>query len=126
GEDRLRDFFLVLGRVEILPRDLDAIVPAPRLIGVQLRMIDAVDEDVAKRVLPLEDRYLVLAEQIPPPVDEAIPHAVDPLHFVALDARLRHLRRRRAENTKPKKGQRQERASDFLRSKHRDSPQMVR
>src|SRR6188768_1877284 len=65
-------------------RDLDAVVPACGLVGMELRVIDAVIDDVAERFRAVEDRDLVLAKEVPPLVDEAVAHAVYPLDFVAL------------------------------------------
>src|SRR5262249_45138020 len=46
-EQLLRDLFFVRAGFLVAVRDLDAIVPARRLVGVELRMVDAVVDDVA-------------------------------------------------------------------------------
>src|ERR1700722_4331919 len=86
------DFFLMSGAVDVSIGDFDTIVPARRLVGMKLRMIDPVVQNVAERLFPVEDRDLVLAEDIPPLVDEAVSDAVDPLDLITLDSRLGGLR----------------------------------
>src|SRR5580704_9434657 len=85
-EQGVGDLLLMPGAVHVPIRDLDTIVPARSLVGMKLRMIDPVVQNVAERLFPIEDRDLVLAEDIPPLVDETIADAVDPLDLVALDA----------------------------------------
>jgi len=65
GEQHLGDLILVFGPVDIAVSDLDAIVPARRLIGMKLRVIDTVVEHVAECLFPIEDRHLILLTATP-------------------------------------------------------------
>jgi glutathione S-transferase len=88
GEQGVCNFLLMPGTFHVPIRDLHAIVPARRLVGMKLRMIDPVVENVPERLFLVENRDLVLAEEIPPLIDEAVSDAVDPLDLITLDAWL--------------------------------------
>src|ERR1044071_7946492 len=92
---------------------------------MELRMIDAVVEHVAQRLFAIEYGHLILAEQIPPFVDESVLHAVNPLDLVALHAEFGGLPQRGARGD-PGERERQQYRADFLRwSHHRPSPSVV-
>jgi len=59
-------------------------------------MIDAVIDDVAELLGAIEDRDLILAEEIPPLVYVAVADSVNPFDLLSSDTGLRRLCERRA------------------------------
>ena len=106
-------------RCLVAVRYLDAIVPARCLVRVELWVVHAVVEDVALGLGSIEDGDLVLAEQVPPLVDEAVLHAIHPLDLVAFDAGLRRLPRCYARDHRQNDGQP---VPDSFESTHRRAP----